>query len=174
MLIQMLGLAGVFVLLPPLFWALQLLTCEQPPGLRGKLLLAPLAVLFLAGALSALPIVRSVAQRVGRAESDDIFGTHESELEVDLKELHGDEFEEAEDQIKKVMEGFPKVEYEINTFLAERISETLSGYTEPVVVNIFGDDLEELDKKGDEVLALVKEVPGSEEVQWTATDAPPR
>jgi len=52
---QVLGLAGVFVLLPPLFWALQLLTGEQPPSLRGKLVLAPLAVLFLAGALSALP-----------------------------------------------------------------------------------------------------------------------
>src|SRR6476646_9879106 len=55
MVMQMLGLAGVFVLLPPLFWALQLLTAEQPPGLRGKLVLAPVAVLFLAGALSALP-----------------------------------------------------------------------------------------------------------------------
>ena len=59
MLIQMLGLAGVFVLLPPLFWALQLLTSEQPPGLRGKLVLAPLAVLFLAGALSSLPSASS-------------------------------------------------------------------------------------------------------------------
>jgi len=49
MLMQMLGLAGVFVLLPPLFWALRLLTAQQPPGLRGKLVLAPLAVLFLAG-----------------------------------------------------------------------------------------------------------------------------
>ena len=55
MLMQMLGLAGVFVLLPPLFWALRLLTAERPPGLRGKLVLAPLAVLFLAGALSSLP-----------------------------------------------------------------------------------------------------------------------
>src|SRR5215831_5250500 len=55
MLMQMLGLAGVFVLLPPLFWALRLLTAEQPRGLSGKLVLAPLAVLFLAGAFSSLP-----------------------------------------------------------------------------------------------------------------------
>ena len=55
MVMQMLGLAGVFVLLPPLFWAVQLLTANEPPGLRGKLILAPVAVLFLAGALSALP-----------------------------------------------------------------------------------------------------------------------
>jgi S-DNA-T family DNA segregation ATPase FtsK/SpoIIIE len=55
LIMQMLGLAGVFVLLPPLFWALQLLTAQPPPSLRGKLVLAPLAVLFLAGALSSLP-----------------------------------------------------------------------------------------------------------------------
>ncbi len=52
---QMLGLAGVFALLPPLFWALELLTAKEPPPLRRKLVLAPLAVLFLAGALSSLP-----------------------------------------------------------------------------------------------------------------------
>jgi len=52
---QMLGLAGVFVLLPPLFWALQLLSGGRPPSLRGKLVLAAPAVLFIAGALSSLP-----------------------------------------------------------------------------------------------------------------------
>src|SRR5262245_27238432 len=56
MLMQMLGLAGVFVLLPPLFWALRLLATDVPRGLRGKLVLAPLAVLFLAGAFSSLPL----------------------------------------------------------------------------------------------------------------------
>jgi len=55
MLMQMLGLAGVFVLLPPLFWALRLLTAEEPRALRGRMVLAPLAVLFLAGAFASLP-----------------------------------------------------------------------------------------------------------------------
>jgi S-DNA-T family DNA segregation ATPase FtsK/SpoIIIE len=54
---QMLGLAGVFALLPPLFWGIRLLTAAEPPSLRGRLLLAPLAVLFLAGALSSLPAI---------------------------------------------------------------------------------------------------------------------
>ena len=58
-LMQMLGMAGVFILLPPLFWGLRLISAEQPPGLRGKLVLAPLAVLFLAAALSALPSAAS-------------------------------------------------------------------------------------------------------------------
>ena len=55
MVMQMLGLSGVFILLPPLFWALQLLTADDPKGLRARLVLAPVSVLFLAGALSALP-----------------------------------------------------------------------------------------------------------------------
>ncbi|HJU30980.1 MAG TPA: DNA translocase FtsK 4TM domain-containing protein, partial [Hyphomicrobiaceae bacterium] len=56
MLMQMLGLAGVFVLLPPLFWALRLLTAEPPTRLGGRLVLAPVAVLFLAAAASSLPL----------------------------------------------------------------------------------------------------------------------
>ena len=48
-------------------------------------------------ALRALPVVHAVAQRVGRAELvDDVYGTHYSEFEVDLKPLSGDEAEAAQ------------------------------------------------------------------------------
>jgi DNA segregation ATPase FtsK/SpoIIIE, S-DNA-T family len=57
---QMTGLAGIFALLPPLFWALNLVTTGRPPGgLRLKVALAPLAVLCMAVALSSLPMLRS-------------------------------------------------------------------------------------------------------------------
>jgi S-DNA-T family DNA segregation ATPase FtsK/SpoIIIE len=52
---QMVGLAAVFALLPPLVWSLQLLTIERVCSVRLKLLLAPTATLFLAGAFSSLP-----------------------------------------------------------------------------------------------------------------------
>ena len=56
MLMQMLGLAGVFALLPPLFWALAAADRRAASGhCAASWSLAPLAVLFLAGALSALP-----------------------------------------------------------------------------------------------------------------------
>lgn len=56
---QMIGLAGVFVLLPPLFWALQLTTTGRPPcAFRAKVALAPLAVVCMAIALSSLPVLR--------------------------------------------------------------------------------------------------------------------
>jgi DNA segregation ATPase FtsK/SpoIIIE, S-DNA-T family len=55
LLMQLLGLAGVLLLLPPLLWALPLSSGRPLPAWRSKLALAPLAVVAVAGALSALP-----------------------------------------------------------------------------------------------------------------------
>ena len=55
LLMQMVGLAGVFAFLPPVFWGLQLLSAQRVNGLRAKLVMAPIAVVFLAGALASLP-----------------------------------------------------------------------------------------------------------------------
>ncbi len=52
---QLLGLAGVFVLLPPSFWALQLVSTQRLGPMRAQLLLAPAAILLLAAAAAALP-----------------------------------------------------------------------------------------------------------------------
>jgi DNA segregation ATPase FtsK/SpoIIIE-like protein len=52
---RLFGLAAVFIVLPPLFWALQLITRRQLEEWRLQLMLAPPAVLLLASAGSALP-----------------------------------------------------------------------------------------------------------------------
>ena len=54
-------------------------------------------------ALKQLPVVRSVAQRIGRAEqSDDTLGTHQGEFDVDLKPLGGEQAEFAQADIRKI------------------------------------------------------------------------
>ena len=55
LIMQLLGLAGVFALLPPMFWGLQLVTMRRLDGVRAKLVLAPIAVVLLACAASSLP-----------------------------------------------------------------------------------------------------------------------
>ncbi len=55
LIMQLLGLAGVFVFLPPVFWALQLIGKGRLDNTRAKLMLAPIAVLLLACAASSLP-----------------------------------------------------------------------------------------------------------------------
>jgi CzcA family heavy metal efflux pump len=115
--------------------------------------------------LQTLPPVRSVAQRVGRAElADDTYGPHYSEFEVDLKPLSGDEAEAVQADIRTRLAAIPGANFLVYTFLSERIDETLSGYTAPVVVNIFGDDLDVLDRKAREVAKIIGAVAGAADV----------
>jgi CzcA family heavy metal efflux pump len=121
----------------------------------------------IADALRQVPAVRSVAQRAGRAEeSEDTWGSHYSEVEVDLKPgLSGEQTEAAQADIRRTFAGFIGVNASVMTFLTERIEETLSGYEASVVVNIFGNDLDVLDQKAQDVARVLGEVPGATEVQ---------
>ena len=125
-------------------------------------------------ALLKTPCVATVAQRVGRAEVDDIFGTHSSELEVDLKPLGGTVAASAEDEVRHALAGLVGVNFVVNTFLTERIEETLSGYTASVVINIFGNDLSVLDGKAKEVVREVSAIPGAADVQAQSPPGTPQ
>jgi CzcA family heavy metal efflux pump len=126
-------------------------------------------------ALLRLPAVRSVSQQVGRAEkADDVFGSHYSEFHVDLKPLGGEAAEFAQADIRRVLAGFPGVNFAVKTFLTERVEETLSGYTAAVVVNIYGNDLDALDAKAQEVARALSDVPGATEVQVQSPPGMPR
>lgn len=121
----------------------------------------------VAAALEHIPAVRLVGQRVGRAElATDTFGTNSSEFEVDLKPgLSGAQTEQAQADIRQALAGFVGVNFAVNTFLTERIEETLSGYRAAVAINIFGNDLDVLDRKAQEVARVVGNIPGANEVQ---------
>jgi len=117
-------------------------------------------------ALLKIPYVRDVGQRAGRAEmSDDFSGTHSSEFEVDLKELSGTQTDTALAQIRQTLATFSGATFSVNTFLTERINEILSGYTGAVVVNIYGPDLDELDRQASRLAGALARIPGAREVQ---------
>ena len=125
--------------------------------------------------LLKLPFVRAVGQRVGRAEkADDTWGTHYSEMDVDLKPLQGEEAESAQADIRKALAAFPGVNFAVKTFLTERVEETLSGYTASVVVNIYGNDLDTLDAKAQEVAKALGRVSGAMEIQVQSPPGTPQ
>jgi CzcA family heavy metal efflux pump len=129
----------------------------------------------VATTLRQLPAVRSVGQRVGRAEkAEDTWGTHYSEFEVDLKPLTGEEMELAEAAIRKALSQFVGVNFSAKTFLTERIEETLSGFTAQVAVNIFGNDLDVLDQQAQAVARVLAEVPGAIDVQIASPPGMPQ
>jgi CzcA family heavy metal efflux pump len=126
--------------------------------------------------LMKIPYVRSVSQRAGRAEiSDDTWGTHYSELDVDLKPgLNGSDNELAEQEIHKALARFPGVTSSLKTFLSERIEESVSGYTAAVALKIYGTDLDALDREAGEVARVLSSVPGAREVQVQSPPGTPR
>ncbi len=110
--------------------------------------------------------VRQVAQHAGRAElSDEFAGTHSSEIEIDLKELSGAETDKALAQIRDTFQQFAGAAFSVNTFLTERINEILSGYTGAVAVNIYGPDLDGLDREATRIAGVLRKIPGAREVQ---------
>lgn len=118
-------------------------------------------------ALLKLPFVRIVSQRIGRAEqADDTWGTNYSEFEVDLQPgLSGEDSEEAQIEMRKVLANFPGVNFALKPFLTERVEESLSGYTASVIVNIYGNDLNVLDETAQQVAQELNGVEGAAEVQ---------
>ena len=122
----------------------------------------------LTAVLAELPIVRSVAQRVGRAElaaAGDTHGTHQSEFEVDLKPSAGGTAATAKSALLKPLESFTGVNVSANTFLTERVNETFSGYATPVAVNVYGNDLKLIDDTALKIAEVLRHVPGAASVE---------
>jgi CzcA family heavy metal efflux pump len=112
------------------------------------------------------PHLRSVSQQAGRAEQgEDTWGTHYSELHVDLQPLAGEEAEAVTGEIRQALGKFPGLTFKIMPFLTERIEETISGVTAQFVINIFGDDLDVLDQKAGEIQQVLSQVDGAVDVQ---------
>jgi CzcA family heavy metal efflux pump len=121
------------------------------------------------------PAVQSVSEQIGRAQGgEDTWGSHRGEMHIELKPDPGIDQGKIQDQIRETLAGFPGIQTEVLTFLGDRIGETISGETAQVVVNIFGDDLDVLDRKANELSAVLNKIPGAADVQISAPPGAPR
>ena len=122
----------------------------------------------------AIPGVQSVSQWAGRAERGaDTYGSHYSEYEIRLDPLSGEQQQQIFDQLRAILGHFPGISFEANTFLTERIDETISGYTAPVVVNLYGNDLNVLDAQAQVLAQIMGEIPGATDIQLRSPPATP-
>lgn len=129
----------------------------------------------VSASLSRIPGIRSVAQRAGRAtQVSDPAGAFSSEFEVDLTPLSGAGQQRVLNAIRSAVAPFVGASFSVNTFLTERIHETISGYTAPLVVDIYGNDLDVLDRKAGEIAAAIRSVPGAGTVQVQAPAGSPQ
>lgn len=122
---------------------------------------------LITGDLKGIPGVRAVAAQIGRAEAaEDTAGPHYSEIHIDLQPgLDGAAQRAVEAQIRELIAGFPGAAFSLKTFLTERIEETVSGFTAPVVVNVVGSDLDRIEAAARSVARELAEVKGAQDVQ---------
>ena len=82
-------------------------------------------------------------------------------------------------EIRETLEGerggeFAGVAFAVNTFLTERIEETIAGFAAPVVINVHGTDLDMLDRDAQAVAAVVATMPGAVDVELQAPPGTPQ
>lgn len=127
--------------------------------------------------LREIPGIESVSQWAGRAERGaDTYGTHYSEYEVRLSSQTADSGPAQQRVLAAIRDRlaeFPGLVFETNTFLTERLDETISGYTAPVVINLYGSDLARLDDKARELVTLLGTIEGAADIQLRSPPGTP-
>lgn len=109
--------------------------------------------------LLEIPEIQTVGRKTGRAELDEhSFGVNTSEFEcpyilTDRSRL------ELTHEVREKLAQIPGVNVEIGSPIAHRIDEMLSGTKANIAIKIFGSDLNKMYRIGNQIKALVSEMP---------------
>jgi CzcA family heavy metal efflux pump len=109
--------------------------------------------------LREIPGVRNFGAHIGQAKlADEVVGIDfgENWISVDPSVDYDDTVE----AIQGVVEGYPGLFRDVLTYLKERIREVLTGSSDAITVRIYGDDLDVLRGKADEIEAILGDIPG--------------
>ncbi|MDP3276451.1 MAG: efflux RND transporter permease subunit [Deltaproteobacteria bacterium] len=109
--------------------------------------------------LRAIPGVRGVGAHLGRAEvADEVVGSNFAELWVSMAPEAPADATRA--RIEAVINGYPGLQRDVQTYLQERVKEVVSGGKGSIVVRIFGPDLAELQRQAAALADRLRAVPG--------------
>jgi cobalt-zinc-cadmium resistance protein CzcA len=121
--------------------------------------------------LRGFPEVTKVVSKTGRAEvATDPMGVEQTDVYVALKPpsewttTHNRE-ELVEKMSKALEDNVPNAVFSFTQPIELRVSELISGARSDVAIKLFGDDLDTLKKKADQIAAVVGRVRGAEDVK---------
>ncbi len=119
--------------------------------------------------LLAIDGVAKVGRRLGRAErGDHVVPVSTAEFDVDFDPASKRPRAEILAEINTRLRRIPGVFAAISGPLADRIGHMLSGVSAPVAVKIFGPELGELRRLGEQVQAIARAIPGFEKARLDA------
>lgn len=111
------------------------------------------------GELLTIPGVRNAGSHIGNALlGDEPYGVYfgENWISVDRDV----DYDKTLASVKDVVNGYPGIYRDVLTYLKERIREVLTGTSEPITIRIYGNDLNQLRAKAEEVNKILAETPG--------------
>ncbi|MEA2191394.1 MAG: hypothetical protein QOI73_1515 [Solirubrobacteraceae bacterium] len=109
--------------------------------------------------LREVPGVRNCGSHIGQAFlAEEVVGVNfgENWISVDPSA----DYDKTVAAVQKTADSYPGIYRNVQTYLRERISESITGTSNAIVVRIFGPELDVLGAKADEVAKLVADVPG--------------
>jgi heavy metal efflux system protein len=121
--------------------------------------------------LAGFPEVKQVVSQVGRPDDGtDATGFFNTEYFVDLKlkkdwrpVFHEDK-EELVAAMDREMEKIPGVLWNFSQPISDNMEEAVSGVKGELAVKLYGDDLRTLEEKGDEIVNVLRKIPGVEDL----------
>jgi CzcA family heavy metal efflux pump len=109
--------------------------------------------------LRSIPGVGHFGSHIGQAFlADETVGVNFGENWISMDPTA--DYEQTLASIQNVVDGYPGVFHDVQTYLNERIDEVLAGSSEPIVVRIFGPNLETLRRKAEQVRGIISKVDG--------------
>jgi CzcA family heavy metal efflux pump len=109
--------------------------------------------------LRAIPGVRNFGAHIGQAFlADEVYGVYFGENWISVDPAVN--YEKAIASVAEMVDGYPGLYRDLQTYLKERIREVLTGAGEAIVVRIYGPDLHVLRDKAEEVRQAMSEISG--------------
>ena len=109
--------------------------------------------------LRAIPGVRNFGAHIGQAfAADEVVGVNFGENWISISPTA--DYNKAIADVNEMVNGYPGLYRDLQTYLKERMREVLTGSGEAIVVRIFGDDLAVLRQKSEEVRAAMADIDG--------------
>src|SRR5512138_531007 len=109
--------------------------------------------------LMTIPGVRNCGSHIGQAKNaDEPYGIYFTENWISIDPEV--DYDKTLASVQEVVDGYPGLVRDVQTYLKERIREVLTGSSDTVVIRIYGQDLHELDHKADEVRTALEGIPG--------------
>jgi cation efflux system protein involved in nickel and cobalt tolerance len=116
--------------------------------------------------LKGNPNIRSIQVRSGRASGDaDAGGVNLAHLDVELSEKGMEDRPATVKMLRQAFDGIPGAAPNVGGFISHRMDEVLSGVRSAIAVKIFGSDLAQLRKLGQQVNSVMQSVPGIVDLQ---------